>query len=182
MPERIQAVGYHSCVVADLVRGNLLDLEASVLPGPLQEKTMARWIIFDRCTDLLTPLMSQLTLEGRLDEITDTGARTGWLPPERDSGAPLPYCSQACCARVVLLQRAGPGCFTCFPSSPPSPTQFFVMSPTPISDHLWSETLVQPLPTPPSSKGCASYTLPELCCCLVLAQAISHSRPFSPTS
>ena len=93
MPERIQAVGYHSCVVTDLVRGNLLDLEASVLPGPLQEKTMARWIIFDRCADLLTPLMSQLTLEGRLDEITDTGARTGWLPPERDSGTPLHHAS-----------------------------------------------------------------------------------------
>lgn len=86
MPERIQAVGYHSCIVTDLVRGNLLDLEASALPAPLNEVTMARWIIFDRCADLLTPLMSQLTLEGRLDDLQATASRTGWLPPERDAG------------------------------------------------------------------------------------------------
>jgi hypothetical protein len=87
MPERIQAVGYHSCIVTDLVRGTLLDLEASALPAPLHERTMARWIVFDRCADLLTPLMSQLTLEGRLDDLQGTAARTGWLPPERDAGA-----------------------------------------------------------------------------------------------
>jgi hypothetical protein len=87
MPERIQAVGFHSFLLTDLVRGNLLDLEASALPTHLHEITMARWIIFDRCTDLLTPLMSQLTLEGRLDDLQNTASRTGWLPPERDAGA-----------------------------------------------------------------------------------------------
>ena len=86
MPERIQAVGCHSCIVTDLVRDNLLDLEASTLKAPLHEVSMARWIIFDRCADLLTPLMSQLTLEGRLDDLQATSSRTGWLPPERDAG------------------------------------------------------------------------------------------------
>jgi hypothetical protein len=99
MPERIQAVGYHSCVLTNLVRGNLLDLEASTLPARLTEITMARWIIFDRCTDLLTPLMSQLTLEGRLDDLQDTATRTGWLPPERDAGAD----SQLLCSGSLLL-------------------------------------------------------------------------------
>lgn len=92
MPQRIQAVGRHSCVVAELFRGSLRDMDAAAAPAALQEYTMAKWVIFDRGADLLTPLLSQLTIEGRLDELQNTAPKTGWLAAERDAGVcPLPF-------------------------------------------------------------------------------------------
>jgi hypothetical protein len=47
---------------------------------------MVKWIIFDRGSDLCTPFMSQLTLEGRLDELQNIAPGTGWLAGERGAG------------------------------------------------------------------------------------------------
>lgn len=89
MPQRIQAVGRHSCIVTELFRSSLRELDAAAAPAALQEYTMAKWVVFDRGADLLTPLLSQLTIEGRLDELQNIAPKTGWLAPERDAGTHL---------------------------------------------------------------------------------------------
>jgi hypothetical protein len=93
LPQRIQAVGAHAVRTCELFRSAVqeaADDDAAATGGaaePLQQGSIVKWVVFDRGADLCTPVMSQLTMEGRLDELQGTGAATGWLPGERGAGA-----------------------------------------------------------------------------------------------
>lgn len=91
LPRRIQAVGHHAVLASQLLQGAVRERACSTSKELRQHRDMAKWIIFDRGADLCTPFMSQLTLEGRLDELQNIASGTGWLPGERGAGV--------CCMR-----------------------------------------------------------------------------------
>jgi hypothetical protein len=94
LPQRIQAVGAAAVRVADLFRAAVQEHAATDPDEPLQQGAVVKWVVFDRCADLCTPFMSQLTLEGRLDELQNTARASGWLPGERGAGA---WLCPGCC-------------------------------------------------------------------------------------
>lgn len=107
LPERIQAVGVNGVRVCELFRKAVRE-EASSSGGgaELQQGGVFKWVVFDRGADLLTPFMSQLTMEGRLDELQDIAPRCGWLPGERGAGAPLTFVRRAAVKAPKLTHSA----------------------------------------------------------------------------
>ena len=103
LPQRIQAVGANAVHVSELLRSAVQEHAHSAPAEPLQQGSIVKWVVLDRCADLCTPLMSQLTLEGRLDELQNIAPATGWLPGERGAGALamwlLAHCSCLMCGR-----------------------------------------------------------------------------------
>lgn len=101
MPRRIQAVGGAAVRTTELFATALREHSETADAVPSQG-SVVKWVVFDRQADLCTPLLSQLTLEGRLDELQNTAPAAGWLNPVRSAD-----CDAT--ALQVMLHASTPG-------------------------------------------------------------------------
>jgi hypothetical protein len=84
---RVRAVGRHAVKVAQLM-GSMISAESSAGgPDPFTPGTIATIVLYDRETDLTTPLLSQFTAEGLLDDAFSLAAEGGYLQPKTGTGA-----------------------------------------------------------------------------------------------
>lgn len=85
---RMRAIGRNAVKVMDLLTNSLR--EVNVSKPALLQRSMSTVILFDRETDLVTPLMSQFTTEGVFDDAFDLAAEAGYVY-WNDKGARCKY-------------------------------------------------------------------------------------------